>query len=190
MKKRKEKLNISNRLAYFLIGVSVIILLGIGVYAYDGGTPSVMGHTANELTWPSCAANQVLSSGGGAIGCKDSVDSRFTITPSGLCYDAPASCGATTSETCYWYYEITGYHCSEFVDYSNICAPGCEANRPPQSCVGDTTYCSGGTTSVYTKAVGNCYVLYQDQTGDSIDCFCYGNNYQLEHVNSAGQRCV
>ncbi len=48
-KKRSKKFNISNRLAYTLIIVLSIVLLGIGVYAYGTNNPSVMGHTAGEL---------------------------------------------------------------------------------------------------------------------------------------------
>ena len=31
----------------------MIILMGVGVFAYGTGTPSVVGHTADELNWPS-----------------------------------------------------------------------------------------------------------------------------------------
>lgn len=48
-KKRSKKFNISNRLAYTLIIVLSIVLLGIGVYAYNLPPPTNVGHTANEL---------------------------------------------------------------------------------------------------------------------------------------------
>lgn len=42
-------LNISNKLAFTLIALSIIILFGIGVYAYGTTNPPVFGHTAEEI---------------------------------------------------------------------------------------------------------------------------------------------
>ncbi len=69
-KKRSKKFNISNRLAYTLIIVLSIVLLGIGVYAYNLPPPTNVGHTLNEIAQPSgCLANQVLTWTGSAWTC-------------------------------------------------------------------------------------------------------------------------
>lgn len=199
MKKKVEKnkfrfLAISNRLAYTLITICLILLLGIGVYAYGGATPPIMGHSAGEFTWPTCGANEVLASMNGVVSCVTPLDKRLTIASNRkLCYDAPASCAATTSEPCGWSYRIEGVRCSEQYDasYATTCYYWCNENRPLNSCNGDTTGCSGGTTSPgVVTADGGCDVLYQDGTGDDIICSCYSNNYQQEHVVPAGERCI
>lgn len=69
-KKRSKKFNISNRLAYTLIIILSIVLLGMGVYAYNMPPPTNVGHTINEIAQPSgCLANQVLTWTGSAWTC-------------------------------------------------------------------------------------------------------------------------
>jgi hypothetical protein len=68
-KKREVFKNISNKLAYTLIAICVIILLGIGVYAYGTSNPANFGHTTGEITWPSCASGAYLTVSGGAVVC-------------------------------------------------------------------------------------------------------------------------
>lgn len=113
MKRGKKKFNISNKLAYTLIAISLIILLGIGVYAYGGTSPAVMGHSMGELmpscsgiltgtansanSWacipapPVCAASQSLRWTGSDWECKDISSPRIAI------YSCPVSIASTIS---------------------------------------------------------------------------------------------
>jgi hypothetical protein len=69
-KKREMFRNISNKFAYTIIALCIVILLAIGVYAYGTNNPSVFGHSIGELAPPtSCAANQVLTWTGSAWSC-------------------------------------------------------------------------------------------------------------------------
>lgn len=58
MKNKKRKIYLSNKLFYSLIVVLALLLIGVGVYAYNPtspdtlGTPSVMGHTLSEIMPP------------------------------------------------------------------------------------------------------------------------------------------
>ena len=52
MKKRELtiKINLTNRWLYTLIAIGILAIIGVGVYAYNSGlSPSVMGHSAEEL---------------------------------------------------------------------------------------------------------------------------------------------
>lgn len=54
-------IKLSNKLHYSLITIAAILLIGVGVYAYGGTTPSTMGHSIGEIAPPSgCSAGQVL----------------------------------------------------------------------------------------------------------------------------------
>ena len=67
MKRERERLILSNRAVYTLIVFGIIILFGIGVYAYNSGynDPAIMGHSGDEIEWklnkfstkPTCDAN-------------------------------------------------------------------------------------------------------------------------------------
>lgn len=46
---KKHKTNISNRVLYTLIAIGILAIVGIGVYAFGGTQPSVVGHSAGEL---------------------------------------------------------------------------------------------------------------------------------------------
>ncbi len=45
----RERVILSNRTIYTLIAFGIIILFGIGVYAYGGTQPSVVGHSVGEI---------------------------------------------------------------------------------------------------------------------------------------------
>jgi hypothetical protein len=52
MKKGKQiniKINFSNRWLYTFIVFGILIVAGIGVYAYNTGSPTTSGHTWNEI---------------------------------------------------------------------------------------------------------------------------------------------
>lgn len=69
-KKREMFKSISNKLAYTIITLCIVILLAIGVYAYGTSNPSVFGHSIGELAPPTtCTANQVLTWTGSAWAC-------------------------------------------------------------------------------------------------------------------------
>lgn len=75
------RINFSNKFAYTIIVLVLLILVAIGINAYGGNTPSVMGHSANELAPPTgCNANQFL---------------RFT----GTTWDCAAGSGGITGVT-------------------------------------------------------------------------------------------
>ena len=46
---KKIEVNISNKFLYSAIALFAILVFGIGVYAYGGNSPSVVGHTMSEL---------------------------------------------------------------------------------------------------------------------------------------------
>lgn len=59
--KLKTKVKSSNRLVYFLVTLGILVLVGVGVYAYGTTNPAAFGHTMGEMAPPSpCTANQYL----------------------------------------------------------------------------------------------------------------------------------
>jgi hypothetical protein len=92
-KKREVFKNISNKFAYTIITLCIMILLAIGVYAYGTSSPSVFGHSIGEVAPPtSCTANQVLTWTGSAWACTTaSVNHAIAI------YRAPISSTAILS---------------------------------------------------------------------------------------------
>ncbi len=49
MVKHKSKFVMSNRLLYTFIAIAILAVVGVGVYAWNTGTPSTFGHSAGEL---------------------------------------------------------------------------------------------------------------------------------------------
>jgi hypothetical protein len=97
-KKRTKKFNISNKLAYTLIVIALIIGLGIGVLAYGTSSPSTMGHSLGEISMPACSNGQVLGMVSGAWAC---------VTPSAGSTDNCRFCnqgcgGEYTAERGFW----------------------------------------------------------------------------------------
>jgi len=69
-KKRLNKFNISNKLAYTLIALSCIILLGMGVYAITPGVAPDPGHLLSSIAPPeNCGPNEILTWTGTAWDC-------------------------------------------------------------------------------------------------------------------------
>ena len=63
-------IHLTNRLAYTLIALFLLIAAGIGVYALAPGVIPNPGHNINEMSVPSgCVAGQVLSYNGNALVC-------------------------------------------------------------------------------------------------------------------------
>jgi hypothetical protein len=48
----KIQINFSNKWLYTFIVIGILAIIGIGVYAYGGSEPSVMGHSLGELEVP------------------------------------------------------------------------------------------------------------------------------------------
>ena len=73
---KKVQISISNKLFYFLVVVGVLVLMGIGVYAYHSGvSPSVMGHGVNEIDFSEGPVNAT----GGLI-----IETRTSDPPSSV----------------------------------------------------------------------------------------------------------
>jgi hypothetical protein len=193
-KKRAKKFNISNKLAYTLIVIALVIGLGVGVIAWGGYNPSVMGHSAGELAAPSgCTANQVLTYNGTTWRCAapTATDTRFVVNASGLCIiNAPATC-TVTQQTCNydnWYSVNELLDCSSMypADLQAACAVQC----PALLCNGDTTSCTNPAgTSVSRTIYAEC-----DTMNLKIDCHCYVTGtvtyYQEIQTPATAARCI
>ena len=190
--KRLKKFNISNKLAYALMVILSIALLGIGVYANSVGTKPNPGHLLSELSPNSpCSSGQVLTWNGNNIVCSTptATDSRFRITSKGLCYDAPGtcslvvkSCGNVKSLT----YSYSGCGSSSSSEMDNFCDLRCSGQG--LACRGDTTSsCSGGTNVGYTGTATSC-----SSQINTIYCFCSPtpSSYKEESYTPAGERCI
>jgi hypothetical protein len=183
-KKRLKKFNISNKIAYVLIAIFSFILIGVGVYAI----PSTFGHSAGEIAFSSCSFGQLFGMTSSGWGCLSSsiIDSRFSVTTSGLCYTAPSSCSAVpTSCFASQYTGVTISDCSTLQqsNLDTICSARCSSDYG-RACDGDTTSCSGGS---YINYVGEGYC----EGGGYISCSCYGSGeYMREVYIPAGQRCI
>jgi hypothetical protein len=69
-RKRLKRFNISNKLAYTLIVIALIVGLGIGVLALSPGVAPNPGHTIDVVAPPSdCSAGQVLTWSGSSWSC-------------------------------------------------------------------------------------------------------------------------
>ena len=192
-KKGLKKFNISNKLAYTLIVILSIALLGIGVYAYNLPPPTNVGHTLNEIAQPSgCGSNQVLTWTGSAWTCTPLVDSRFSITTNGLCYNAPATCGPLISAACTLPIRETTFTTIDtclLTDQSDLiidCTDNCL--NLGVACNGDiSTTCSGGTTAGYTMDSVKC----PGSSTHTAYCYCSPVSiYSKENYVPAGQRCI
>lgn len=93
-KKRLNKSNISNKLAYTLIVVALIVGLGIGVLALTPGVAPNPGHTIDTVAPPSsCTAGQVLTWSGSAWSC--TTPSSGLTKGTNIIYKCPVSPIAT-----------------------------------------------------------------------------------------------
>jgi len=81
---KKVIINLSNRTFYTLISIGVLVLLGVGVYAFGTNDPSVFGHSIGEIDWNSgvisnLAINTITLSG-------QAISSWSEISGGGGCY--------------------------------------------------------------------------------------------------------
>lgn len=198
-KKGLKKFDISNKLAYTLMVVLSIALLGISVVAYNMPPPTNVGHTLNELATTGCTNGQVikLASGVWACGVDDETDSRFTIGTSGdergkLCYNNPYS--SCTTETLYCAESVADYVslgttlCTSMTqsNLNAVCQGYCYMQNDGKACDGSVSGCSG--TAVYWTSInGVCLSgsLY------SVWCMCSGSgDYTQATSIPAGTRCI
>jgi hypothetical protein len=190
-KKGLKKFNISNKLAYTLIVILSIVLIGVGVYALSPGITPNPGHIIGEVALPSCSNGQVLGMVSGSWDCITSptTDSRFAITNNRLCFDAPSGC--SDAQVYCWenkypqpiYY---GSDCSslEKTYLDEMCYGVCTESGPACDGTDDTSNCAGGT-QVYWTASGYCASQYY------IECSCHAEGYYTEEAYiPAGNRCI
>ncbi|MFH1503484.1 MAG: hypothetical protein ABIE36_02410, partial [Candidatus Diapherotrites archaeon] len=69
-KKRSKKFNISNKLAYTLMIIALVVGLGVGVIALSAGETPNPGHNIQSVGPPdTCSAGQVLTFTGSSWSC-------------------------------------------------------------------------------------------------------------------------
>ena len=92
------KIEISNKSAYTLVSLFVIIFLGFGVYAYNSELePSIMGHSLNEIGFPSCSENQFLKYNGIEWTCENVITSVTYTSGSGISISSDNVISSTAS---------------------------------------------------------------------------------------------
>ncbi len=211
MKKEKglKKFNISNKLAYTLMVVLSIVLLGIGVFAfnYAPSNPPVMGHSANELlldwgavssctgTATACDSLYTQSLCGDQDGCWwGCTGGEFTIGCSFFNqFNCPSSSG------CYW----DGYSCSGWYEetiYCNYLEPsnGCSYNvggymvSTPcyEGCAGIANTCASYPTSSCAGQAG-CIVTTVQRSITNNSRGINISNLQVSYLcDPSGLNCV
>ena len=66
----RERIILSNRTLYTFITLGVLVLLGIGVYAYGTNNPQIFGHSIDELAAPlGCTSGEFLQWSGSQWTC-------------------------------------------------------------------------------------------------------------------------
>ncbi len=182
-----KRLKLSNRLNYTILGVIAIILLGVGVYAYNSGGPaSTFGHSADELdgVCKSDGADCINDPFYGA-------DSRFTINAQNeLCFDTDSTGSCTLQSTVCDVYKfitisVSDTVCGNSAQRELACDIQCASTVV---CEGDTTPFSCGTSSVAYgtfSGSGGC--------GDgslSLDCYCSAEGASYQREVGLNQRCI
>jgi hypothetical protein len=181
-KKRGKKFDISNKLAYTLIVILSIILLGVGVYAI-GAVPNP-GHAISQLQ--PCDNGQTLVVSGGVWTC--ATYSNFVINASGVCYSSSnGTCSVSGLKSCYYdqWYAISAA-CGSMSQ--GVMATACGSKCPSIACNGDSSSCVSGKSPL---TVSNSVTSASCSGGTWIDCHCQGSgNYYEEMYTPAGNRCV
>ena len=164
MKKRRE-INFSKRTYYSLITIGVLLLIGVGVYAYGGNSPSVFGHTFGEIQPPRpCEDGQVLTwTGNPAWACKS-----ITATTSGG--SSLPSC--STGQFLQW--DGSAWSCST-IEKGIACPEGFVeriVSAEPlyritaEGCGGDPT----SLTNAKITTEKNCVTSYNSEEGGYYNC--------------------
>lgn len=195
-KKRNNKFQISNKLAYTLIALTFIIGLGVGVIALTPGVAPNPGHTLASVSPASpCSTGQAIVWDGTNLVCSTPTaqDARFTIDSRGLCYNAPATCGSPIPTACTLPIRETTFttidDCLLTDEYDLImdCTDTCLDLGV--ACNGDiSTTCSGGTTAGYTMDSVKCG---PGSGTNTAYCYCSPVSvYLKEDYTPPGQRCI
>ncbi len=197
-KKRENKFNISNRLAYTLMIILSIALLGIGVYANTAGVKPNPGHFLSELSPDKvCSTGQAAIWNGTHFACATIVDSRFTVAPDGLlCFDAPAHCSLEikhcSAKTGSFDVDVKPSVCSDWDEeyLKDFCRSRCADIYGSIACNGHISLCgsgSGGTAVAWSLDGTTAFCKHPS----SVRCNCGSNElYSQEVYHSAGQRCI
>jgi hypothetical protein len=168
----------SNRAWYTFITIGILLLIGVGVYAYGGTQPSVVGHTFGEIQPPTgCTSNQVLQWSGSAWRCATlsggggiTTETDPTVLASvkdGVSWDEVTNKPAGLTIPCNWNGEVT-------IATQTVWGSSCGVN----CCGGGYTCTSSGCqqqSTVYTKA--NCdgtKIISITQNTVDNGCLCHG----------------
>jgi hypothetical protein len=170
MKKKKvmKRFNISNKLAFTLMVVLSIVLLGIGVYAWGGTNPPVIGHSAGELDLSAGVNGNAIFNGNVGIGVSNPGTARLNVSGDtyikGNIKSTGTICDGRTPEQCLgksWRTMGT----PEYVAYANRVRIGTLADTPTSSLkldvegkVGATEYCDNNGNNCFTTTnitIGN-----------------------------------
>jgi hypothetical protein len=171
VKKRLKKFSISNKLAYTLMVILSLALLGIGVYAYGGNNPPVMGHTAGEinLDW------------GPVIGCEGASNAcSFYDTDPMECLDQNGC-----SNVCMGSYTLL---CSSLDSYTCNSRSGGACSYDGYTCTGswsEAVNCGDFHISDCASTSERSAYCYTGCSGISESCG-YFNNDQNECTNQGG----
>ena len=66
------KINLTNRWLYALITIGILMVVGVGVYAYGTSNPSIFGHSVNEVGFPTdCQVGEFLKWDGNSWICSN-----------------------------------------------------------------------------------------------------------------------
>ncbi|MFC1682380.1 hypothetical protein ACFL0X_02065 [Nanoarchaeota archaeon] len=129
---KEIKITLSDKTFYSLVVVGMIVLFGVGVYAYGTTAPSAFGHSIEELDAPdncegkalqyrgdnfmprwSCAD---LSEGGGSYWNKEPNTNNIQYNNGKIGVDIPSGPGGTTSQI-YSELSVGGVGDSDYVGY-------------------------------------------------------------------------
>ena len=89
LKFKKFQINFSNKLFYTLVAIGIFIAIGIGVYAYGGSQPNVVGHSAGELDLSEGVNGNAIFNGNVGIGTTNP-GNKLTISTAGADDTIPA----------------------------------------------------------------------------------------------------
>ncbi|MCK4997679.1 hypothetical protein KAS08_05220 [Candidatus Pacearchaeota archaeon] len=73
---KKINIDLSNKAFYFIIVIIVVAFISVGVTAFGGNNPMIMGHSLGEFSIPdTCSNDQILKIYNGKLECGESTES-------------------------------------------------------------------------------------------------------------------
>jgi hypothetical protein len=145
MKKRRKEngihIHLSNRLAYTLIVIFILVAVGVGIYALTPGVAPNPGHLASEMAPPSpCSANQYLQFDGTNWVCGGETDSNVASWAKPASASIPVTQG-TLVGFCVMTYTWNAATYQQMSDPSvSLISSTCSASQSPMTC--GSSYCS------------------------------------------------